>query len=290
MTLHDLTGSLRVRQWTKNVVVFAALIFAGRATDSGFLVRSAAAFFLFSLVSGAVYVFNDILDIAHDSLHPLKRSRPIASGRIPLPAAWTLFIVTAGAALIGAFLLDTGFGAVATAYFTLQAFYSMYLKNIIILDVFIISIGFVLRVVAGAVVLNVDISSWILVCTMLLALFLALSKRRHEITLLESGASDHRVILAEYSPYLLDQMIGVVTSATLVAYMIFTLSDETVAKFGKYLILTVPFVLYGIFRYLYLVHNKNAGGQPEEVLLTDIPLQIAIAGYGLTAIAVIYFS
>jgi 4-hydroxybenzoate polyprenyltransferase len=163
------------------------------------------------------------------------------------------------------------------------------LKNRIILDVFVISFGFLLRVIAGAVAIDVVISNWILVCTILLALFLALSKRRHELILLDNNADSHREILREYSPYLLDQMIGVVTSATLVAYMIFTLSDETVAKFGQGMILTVPFVLYGIFRYLYLVHQKKVGGQPEEILLSDIPLQLTIIAYGIVALIVIYF-
>jgi len=146
-----------------------------------------------------------------------------------------------------------------------------------------------LRVIAGALAIQVAVSNWILICTMLLALFLALSKRRHEIILLEKQADVHRIILKEYTPYLLDQMIGVVTSATLVAYMIFTLSEETVHKFGSHMVLTVPFVLYGIFRYLYLVHSKNEGGQPEETLLSDIPLQLDILAYGITAILVIYY-
>ncbi len=279
----------RPRQWTKNVLLFAALIFSHNVHRPDYILRSIAAFFLFSLGAGAVYIVNDILDIARDRNHPVKRNRPIASGKVGTGVAWVLFavvIVTAGMLSV---LLAPAFAAALMIYVALQILYSISLKNIVILDVFIVSFGFLLRVIAGALVIDVPISSWILVCTMLLALFLILSKRRHEITLLEDKAESHRSILKEYSPYLLDQMIGVVTSATLVAYMIFTLSEETVTKFGPNMILTVPFVLYGIFRYLYLVHRKHIGGHPEEVLLTDIPMQLAVVGYAVTAVLVIYF-
>jgi 4-hydroxybenzoate polyprenyltransferase len=191
--------------------------------------------------------------------------------------------------LVLSFLFDIRFGVAALAYVLLQAAYTLALKHVVILDVFVISFGFLVRVIAGALPIHVVISKWILICTMLLALFLALSKRRHEIVLLERRADTHRLILREYTPYLLDQMIGVVTSATLVAYMIFTLAPETVAKFGGNMVLTVPFVLYGIFRYLYLVHTKNTGGMPEETLLTDLPLQVNILAYGVVSILVIYF-
>jgi 4-hydroxybenzoate polyprenyltransferase len=285
----DLAASLRIRQWTKNILLFAALVFAGRAFDPGSLVRSVEAFFLFCLVSGSVYVINDIIDVEKDREHPIKRLRPLASGRLSLRVAWALFILLALTGIPLSFTLGVPFGGVTAGYFLLQVAYTLRLKQVVIVDVFVISIGFLMRVVAGALAVGVAISNWILVCTMLLALFLALSKRRHELTLLEGQADRHRVSLREYSPYLLDQMIGVVTSATLVAYLIFTLSPETAAKFGSNMVLTVPFVLYGIFRYLYLVHTKDGGGRPEETLLTDIPLQIDILAYGLVAILVIYF-
>lgn len=191
-------------------------------------------------------------------------------------------------ALALSFIFDIRFGAVALSYVLLQVAYTLALKHVVILDVFVIGFGFLLRVIAGALPIRVEVSRWILICTMLLALFLALSKRRHEIVLLDERADTHRLILREYSSYLLDQMIGVVSSATLVAYMIFTLSPETVAKFGGNMVLTVPFVLYGIFRYLYLVHTKKSGGMPEETLLADLPLQLDILGYGAVAILVIY--
>ena len=289
MIIHDFASCLRIRQWTKNTILFAALIFSNHAFDLGYLSRSALAFLLFSIAAGAVYTFNDILDLEQDRKHPVKRNRPMASGRMSVKTGWIIVSLLIMTSLLFSFAFDMNFGSAVLVYVVLQLAYSRFLKNIVILDAFVISFGFILRVIAGALVIHVVISNWILVCTMLLALFLALSKRRHELTLLDNNADTHREILREYSPYLLDQMIGIVTSATLVAYIIFTLSNETTAKFGNEMILTVPFVLYGIFRYLYLVHRKNAGGQPEEVLLSDTPLQLAIIGYGITALLVIYF-
>ena len=289
MTAWDALASLRPRQWTKNVLVFAALVFSGHAFNPGDVARTAAAFCLFCLLSGAVYVLNDIVDIEKDRAHPVKRNRPLPSGRLSVRAAWVLVILFGPGILAVAAFFDPRFACAAFIYFSLQISYSLALKNIVILDVFVISFGFVLRVVAGALPIGVVISNWILICTMLLALFLALSKRRHEIILLEDRADAHRLILREYTPYLLDQMIGVVTSATLVAYMVFTLTTETIAKFGPHMVLTVPFVLYGIFRYLYLVHTKKSGGMPEETLLADLPLQIDILAYGIVSVLIIYF-
>ena len=289
MKARDMAGCLRVRQWTKNTVVFAALIFSRHVHEFDYIIRSIAAFALFSLVSGAVYILNDILDLEQDCKHPLKKHRPIASGRVTVKSSLMLMTVLYAISIPLSFYLDKNFGYVILGYVVLQAAYSRYLKNRVILDVFVISIGFLLRVIAGALAINVEISNWILVCAMLLALFLALSKRRHELVLLDNDADSHREILKEYSPYLLDQMIGVVTSATFVTYIIFTLSDDTTGKFGKNMILTVPFVLYGIFRYLYLVHRKKAGGQPEEILLSDIPLQLNIIAYVITAMLIIYY-
>ncbi len=288
MTAGDLAGSLRIRQWTKNVLLFAALVFSKHADRTGDLMLAAAGFLLFSLAAGAVYLVNDIIDIERDRRHPVKRDRPLAAGRMSTGFAWTFAAVLLVVSLPAAFVLDCQFGIVLSIYLAMQVLYSTVFKNVVILDVFIVSAGFLLRVIAGGVIIDVEISSWILVCTMLLALFLALSKRRHEITLLDSAAFEHRIILSEYTPYLLDQMIGIVTSSTLVAYTIFTLSETTVEKFGRGMIYTVPFVLYGIFRYLYLVHRKNAGGRPEETLLTDLPLQFAIVVYGVVSLIVIY--
>jgi len=279
--------SLRIRQWTKNMLLFAALIFSNQANDISLVLRSVAGFFLFSLCAGSVYILNDIHDCESDRLHPVKKNRPIACGALGLGTARAAFVVIAAGSLVLSFLFSGPFGIAVAVYFLIQLLYTFALKQVVILDVFTVSFSYLLRVIAGALVIGVVISNWILVCTFLLALFLTLSKRRHELTLLEATANRHREILNEYSPHLLDQMISVVTSATLVAYIIFTLDAETVEKFGN-MVLTVPFVLYGIFRYLYLVHMKQRGGQPEEILLTDIPLLINILLYGIVVVTMIY--
>jgi len=284
----DLIVSLRPHQWTKNLIIFAGLIFGQRLFDPASVVRSLAAFAVFCALSGAVYLINDLVDRQADQRHPLKRHRPIAAGRMSLPvAAWTAVGLLAGG-LVAAFWLAAPFGLIAAAYVALSLLYSGPLKHVVIIDVLSIAIGFVLRAAAGAVVIAVPFSHWLLVVTILLALFLALSKRRHELVLLGDGATGHRRILDEYSPYLLDQMISVVTASTLVAYAFYTIDSETVAKFKTDLLgLTLPFPLYGIFRYLYLVH-KRGGGSPSEMMLTDLPLLACVAFWGLAVVAIIY--
>lgn len=281
---------LRPRQWTKNLVVFAGVAFSQRATSPADLLRALAAFVVFCGLSGAVYVFNDIMDREADRNHPVKRSRPIASGQVSVPTATVLGLAVATLSLVSSFLLSLPFGLVATAYLALMVAYTRWLKHQVILDLFAISAGFVLRAVAGAVVIAVEISSWLLVCTILLSLFLGMSKRRHELVMLEDGAVNHRPILAEYSPHLLDQMISVVTSSTVIAYALYTLSPDTVAKFHTHaLSLTIPFVLYGIFRYLYLVHQRDLGGSPERALLEDRPLLVAVAAWAAAVAFIIYY-
>ena len=280
--------SLRPEQWTKNLIVFAALIFGQRLFDPAAVGRSLAAFFIFCALSGVVYLLNDVSDREADRLHPLKRRRPIAAGEVTPRTALTTAVILAAAALTGAFVLSVGFGWIAVAYLVLFAAYSRVLKHMVILDVLTIAIGFVLRAAAGAAAITVPMSQWLLVCTILLALFLGLSKRRHELTLLANAATGHRKILEEYNPYLLDQMIGVVTASTLMAYIIYCTSPETVEKFHtSNLVLTTPFPIYGIFRYLYMVHQKGVGS-PSEVLLMDRPLVVCIALWGFAVVAIIY--
>lgn len=279
---------MRPEQWTKNVIVFAALIFGQRLLDPAAVGRSLAAFLVFCVLSGVVYLVNDVSDREADRLHPLKRHRPIAAGVISPSLALGSASVLGVAAVGAAFWLQPALGWIAAAYLTLFVGYSQVLKHIVILDVLTIAIGFVLRAAAGAAVIAVPMSQWLLVCTILLALFLGLSKRRHELTLLADTATGHRRILEEYNPYLLDQMIGVVTASTLMAYIIYCTSPETTEKFGTtQLVLTTPFPIYGIFRYLYLVHQKGAGS-PSDVLLTDRPLLASIVLWGLSVIAIIY--
>jgi 4-hydroxybenzoate polyprenyltransferase len=284
-----LATSLRPQQWAKNFLLFAGLLFGGRLLEPDAVLKAIAAFAVFCALSSAIYLVNDIWDRDADRRHPLKQTRPIASGEIGVRlAGWSAAILIAGATA-AAWVLNSVFGAIATGYVLLLLLYSTTLKHIVILDVLAIAGGFVLRAVAGAVAVTVPIGSWLLVCTTLLALFLALSKRRHELVLLGDGAPHHRRILEQYSPYLLDQMISVVTASTLIAYTVFTLSAETAQRLGTpFLGFTVPFVLYGIFRYLYLVHQKRGGGSPAEMLLTDRPLLVCVALWAGTVVLLMY--
>lgn len=288
MTLVEIFKSLRPQQWIKNLFIFAPLIFSRRFLEGPLVLRTVAAFAAFCLVSSAHYIFNDIQDLEEDRLHPIKSKRPLASGRLKRAPAVAAMIVLAAAGLGLAAALSLPFFYVSVGYLVLQVLYSLRLKHVVILDIFVVAAGFVIRVVAGGLVIGVGISSWLLVCTMLLALFLAMSKRRHELVLLVGEAENHRPILKEYTTYLLDQMISVVTASTLVAYCLYTISEETVARFGtKNLILTVPFVLYGIFRYLYLIHQKEEGGSPEHLILKDKPLLIDIFLWVVSALLII---
>jgi 4-hydroxybenzoate polyprenyltransferase len=292
----SLFKSLRPAQWTKNLIVFAALMLGQRGTspaflDAGAIAQTFAAFAIFCALSGVVYLVNDVADRHKDRMHPLKRHRAIASGAVSPGLAIGTAVVLAVATLAASYMLSPAFALVALGYVALLVSYSGPLKHVVIIDVLTIAIGFVLRAVAGAVAIDVPISHWLLILTMLGALFLALSKRRHELVLLADGATGHRPILEEYSPYLLDQMIAVVTASALVSYVIYTVSPETVAKFNThYLGLTLVFPIYGIFRYLYLVHLKEAGGSPADTLLNDRPLLACVALWAMTVTLIIYWA
>ena len=287
--LFNLLVSLRPDQWTKNLFVFAALVFAHKLNDRHAVFSAALAFLIFCALSGAVYLVNDVLDREQDQRHPLKASRPIASGALDPKTALVAALVIAAITLLVAHRLGLPFFATACAYLGLLWAYSAYLKNLVILDVLTISAGFTLRAAAGGAAIAVPVSHWLLVCTSLLALFLALSKRRHELVLLADQATEHRPALDEYTPYLLDQMISVVTASTLIAYAFYTISPETTGKFGTALLaLTIPFPLYGIFRYLYLVHRRDLGGSPAELLLHDRPLLGCVGMWALSVILIIY--
>jgi 4-hydroxybenzoate polyprenyltransferase len=285
-----LLASLRPEQWTKNLFVFAGMLFGGHLLDAGAMARATAAFVIFCALSGVVYLLNDLVDRAADQRHPLKRLRPIASGRLSPRIAAIAAALLGVVAVAAAMALSATFAWVCFAYLALLVSYSFVLKHLVIIDALTIAAGFVLRAAAGAIAVSVPISHWLLVCTTLLALFLVLSKRRHELTLLADGAVTHRPILNEYSPYLLDQMIAVVTASTLVGYSVYATSSETAVRLGTTRLgLTIPFVLYGIFRYLYLVHQKRAGGSPADLLLTDRPL-LACVGLWALAVALILYS
>jgi 4-hydroxybenzoate polyprenyltransferase len=282
--------SARPKQWIKNFFILAPLIFSQNLFEIPLLIKSVTAFAAFCLLSSSLYILNDIRDLEEDKHHPLKSKRPLASGKINKSQAWMAFSVLFVLSVAISFLfLNQEFMFAALIYVILQFSYSFGLKHVIILDVFIIAAGFIIRVIAGGFAINVQISQWLLICTLLLALFLALSKRRHEIVLLGEDAINHRPILKEYSPYLLDQMIAVVTASTVIAYCLYTISEETVSKFGSTeLIYTVPFVLYGVFRYLYLIHRKAQGGTPETLIIKDKPLLLDLFLWIASAVFILY--
>lgn len=284
-----LVSILRPRQWIKNTVIFAPLLFSHTLTDAAHLSRSLAAFVLFCAVSSAVYALNDIMDLENDRAHPTKKHRPLAAGELPVGIAATVGLALALGGLVFAYQLSPPFAALAAVYLVVNLLYSAWLKRVVIVDVMAISSGFVIRAVAGGVVIGVEVSAWLILCTVLLSLFLAFTKRRQELALLERRAADSREILREYSVAFLDQMISIVTAGTVVAYFLYTLAPETAAKLGTpYLPLTIPFVLYGIFRYLYLVHQRGMGENPTGALYADPPLMINVILWVVTAVVILY--
>jgi len=290
-SLHDLFQLLRPMQWSKNTVLFAALIFAKHLFVLSDLLTVALGFVAFCSLASGAYVMNDLRDCERDREHPLKALRPLPSGRVRRSTAVALSIALVLTGLLGAIALGPGFGVLAGVYFVLQVAYTFWLKEAVILDVMSIAAGFVIRAAAGGVIIAVPVSPWLIICTFLLALFLGFSKRRHELILLEGRATDHRASLKEYSPYFLDQMIAVVTASTVVAYAIYTVSPEVREKLGTdKLYLTIPFVLFGIFRYLYLVHQREEGGNPTQLLLTDQPLLVDVLLWIATAALLLYWT
>ncbi len=273
-----LIRSLRPEQWIKNFIVFAALIFSREFTNIEMIELSVLAFIVFCFSSSAIYLINDVVDYRQDSLHPEKRNRPIASGHLTrssaIAAAVLLIFVSI---VISVSVFDVWTVGVVVAFVVLNVVYSFWLKNVVILDVMAIAGSFVLRAVGGGLAISVPISPWLVVCTILLALFIGFGKRRHELKSLEEAAAGHRKSLEHYSLYFLDQMIAVVTASTVVAYTFYTLSPEVKDKLGvKHLELSIPFVLYGIFRYLYLIHKQDRGGSPSRILVTDIPILVNV--------------
>jgi len=286
--LTNLLKTMRPKQWPKNVFIFTALVFVEKLFTPSPLLKTIAAFTLFCLMSSTVYLINDVADIEKDRQHPTKRLRPLASGQLKPSVAIAAAVLIPLVTLPLSFLLAPYFGLIALAYLLTMIFYSFVLKNMVILDVLTVAAGFVLRAVAGAVVISVPISPWLYVCTTLLALFIGISRRRHELVLLAENANEHRASLNEYSLPLLDQMIAVVTSATIIAYSLYTFSAPNLPP-NHAMMLTIPFVLYGLFRYLYLIHVENKGGTPEEIFLSDLPMMMALGLWALAVIAILYF-
>ncbi len=284
--LRAILKTMRPRQWTKNAFVFAAIVFDGKLLHLTDFLRTLAGFGLFCMISSAVYYFNDLMDVKADRLHPVKKNRPIPSGKLPIGLAFMIGLVLAVVSIGLGFLLTWEFGVVLLAYLVLMLAYSRWLKHIPILDVFIIATGFVLRVHAGTTLIHVQrFSPWLYVVMTLLALYLGFGKRRAELALLEDNAGEHRKVLEGYTIPLLDQYIIIVSGTTVVAYSLYTFFRPDAPMD---LMLTIPFVVYAIFRYLYVIHIKHAGGEPEEILLSDRPLQISILLWGLLVLITFY--
>ncbi len=283
-----LIKTMRPKQWVKNVFVFAALIFDVKLFDPPYLASTVAGFVLLCLVSGAVYTINDLADVEKDRQHPRKCKRPIASGQLGIrPAIIAATIIPLVALPLG-FLLDPAFGIILTIYLLIQIAYSFKLKNVVIIDVMLIAAGFLLRVAAGVPLVDAErFSPWLYICMSLLALLIGFGKRRHELVLLKENANTHRQSLQEYNLPLLDHIISIVTASTLLAYALYTFSAEGLPP-NHTMMLTIPFVLYGIFRYLYLIHVKGMGGAPEEIALSDRPLQATFVLWGLSVVVVMY--
>jgi 4-hydroxybenzoate polyprenyltransferase len=285
-----LIKTMRPRQWTKNVLVYAGLVFDGQILNPESLLQVTAAFVLLCLISGTIYIINDLADIESDRQHPTKRRRPLASGQVPLNLARAAAVLLPVVTFALAVAFSPPFALVGLAYFVLQLLYSFWLKRVVILDVLTVMMGFVLRVLAGVVVIQVaQFSPWLYASTALLALFLIVGKRRQELLQLAEQAGSLRVTLRHYNLPLLDDMLRMVMTGTLITYLLYTIEAPSPLLAGTNLaLLTVPFVLYAMFRYLYLMHVKGEGAAPDEVLFKDRPLQLAIALWGVTFLAILY--
>jgi 4-hydroxybenzoate polyprenyltransferase len=282
--------ALRPKQWVKNLLVLAPILFSRHLFSPEGISKGLSAFGLFCAVSSSCYLINDIHDLARDRIHPIKSARPIAVGKLRKSTAWAIAFVLLILGMTGAMILSRSFALVLGLYWLLTSAYTFVLKQQVILDVFSVALGFILRAVAGAVVVGAEISGWLLICTTLLALFLGFSKRRYELWLLREAAGDHREVLEEYSPHFLDMMIAIVTASTVTSFALYTTSEETVQRFHtRKLLFTLPFVLYGIFRYLYLIYHKQRGGDPVETALADPPTIINVVLWAATVAVILYW-
>jgi 4-hydroxybenzoate polyprenyltransferase len=285
----DYLRLIRVRQWTKNMLIFAAPIFADRLFDPVSMEKAILAFAAFCLTASTIYVLNDWKDEESDRIHPDKKHRPLASGRVSHGEALALVALLAAGTVFIAIETGHGLWEMLLAYALLNIAYTFLLKRVIILDLFIVSIGFIMRAMTGGIVIGVPISSWLLMCTFFLALFMSAGKRRHEVLLLGDLSKDHRSTLAEYPVRLLDQMIAVLTGLSIVTYSLYTLSPQTFQKFhSERMVYTIPVVTFGLFRYLYLVYQKDMGGKPEEIMLRDRTIQMTVLIWIALVIWVIY--
>jgi 4-hydroxybenzoate polyprenyltransferase len=282
--------SLRPKQWIKNFFIFLPLVFGGKLFDFKIWMAVISGFFVFSMASSCAYVVNDLLDLENDKLHPAKRLRPIASGKVKKSQALILLSLLGIVSCVLSFILDIRFGWLIIIYLALNLIYSKFLKNAIIIDVFCIGAFFLLRIATGSIMAEVELSNWIIFMVSLLALFLGFIKRRQEIRLLGNKAISHRHVLKRYNRYFIDQIVGVVTASIVVAYMLYTVDPNTISSCGStHLTYTIPFVYYGIFRYLYLSHKFPKEGDPTRILLFDKKLQLNLILWVVVCVAVIYF-
>ena len=281
--------SMRPPQWVKNALLFVGLIFSRQLFNVDLLFKVVSGFALFSLGASSIYLFNDIRDREEDTIHPEKRGRPLPAGKLRIPTAYGASVLLAGTALIGSYLLEPTFALILVIYLVVNTAYTIAIKHVVILDVMCIAFGFVLRVLAGTTLAQVRPSDWLLICAISLSLFLGFSKRRHELAVIGAGAANHRKVLSDYSVGFLDQMIGIATASAVISYALYTVAGDTVARFGtRNLVFTIPFVLYGIFRYLYLIHHKKVGGNPTTAVLSDIPLLLNALLWLAAVVIIIY--
>lgn len=286
--IRGLIKTMRPRQWLKNGLVYAALFFDRKVIDLESFARTTAAFILLCMVSSAVYIMNDLADIENDRQHPTKKTRPLAAGELSPTLAIVVAIVLAIGGLAAGFILSPALGWILLTYLVIQVAYTFYFKHVVLMDVILVASGFILRVGAGVAVISVQrFSPWLYVCTGLLALLMALGRRRHELSLLGLDAGNHRAILEEYTIDLIDRLIGIVAGAALVAYSLYTFMAEGLPE-NNLMMLTIPFVLYGIFRYLYLIHVKHEGGAPEDIFIRDRPMQLALFFWAVVVFFVLY--
>lgn len=286
--LSGLFKTMRPRQWAKNVFVFVALFFDRKLTDPESVLRTLAAFVLLCLMSSAVYIMNDLADIENDRQHPVKRNRPLPAGRLSPTVAVIAAIVLAAGSLVAGFLLSTGLGFVLLLYLLIQISYTFWLKRVVLVDVLVVASGFILRIAAGVAVIEVErFSPWLYVFGGFLALFMVLGKRRHELVLLGDNASNHRQILKEYNLDLVDRLLGLVTTGAVIAYTLYTFLAEGVPP-NHFMMLTIPFVLYAVFRYLYLIHVRHEGGAPEDIFLRDRAMQVSMVLWAIVVFITLY--
>lgn len=287
--LRGLLIEMRPQEWTKNLLVFTGVIFSRSLFDLHDLWTSTAGFLLFCAASSGIYIFNDLCDIEADRQHPIKSKRPLAAGDLNINLARIAMILLFAIAALGSLALSFSFALIIVLYLSICLAYSLQLKNIVILDVILIASGFVLRAISGAVLIDVTISEWLIICTSMVALLVGFGKRRHELTLLESAASTHRKNLGEYSIHFLDSIMAICAGAALITYALYTRADETVARVGsQWMLITIPFVVYGVFRYLFLIHQRDAGGDPVKILFHDRPTVLNLLLWLIAAALVVY--